>query len=145
MKLSPNFSLQEMTFSQTAERRGFNNTPNATEVTNLIRLCEVLEQVRDLLGKPILITSGFRSKPVNDAIGSRDTSQHRRGCAADFKVPGMTSKQVVEAIMDTDIPYDQLIDEFGSWIHFSVPNTTSDRPRRQVLTIDRNGTRAFTQ
>lgn len=145
MNLSENFTLEEMTFSETAERKGFSNTPNATEIANLIRLCEVLEQVRSILNKPIIISSGFRSKPVNDAVGSRDTSQHRRGCAADFKVPGMTSKQVVEAIMDTDVPYDQLIDEYSSWVHFSVPNTPSDRPRRQVLKIDRSGVKAFTQ
>jgi zinc D-Ala-D-Ala carboxypeptidase len=145
MQLSPNFSLKEMIFSEVGERKGFANNPNATELANLIRLCDVLEQVRAIINKPIIINSGFRSKPVNDAVGSRDTSQHRRGCAADFRVPGMTSKQVVEAIMDSDVPYDQLIDEFGSWVHFSVPNSPSERPRRQVLTIDRTGVKAFTK
>jgi hypothetical protein len=143
MNLSPNFTLQELTVSEIAARRGLDNTPNATETANLVRVAELLEQVRALLGKPILINSAFRSKPVNDAVGSRDTSQHRLGCAADIRVPGLTPKQVVQACIDAKIPFDQVIEEFDSWTHISVPNTPSTAPRRQALIIDKAGTRPF--
>ena len=143
MNLSPNFTLEELTHSEVAERKNLDNTPNATEVANLTRLAALLEQVRSLLNKPILVNSAFRSKPVNDSVGSRDSSQHRLGCAADIRVPGMTPKQVVEACIAANIGYDQIIEEFGSWTHISVPNSASDKPRRQALIIDKNGTRNF--
>jgi uncharacterized protein YcbK (DUF882 family) len=143
MNLSPNFTLTELTVSEIAARRNLDNTPNATEVANLVRVAELLEQVRALLGKPILVNSAFRSKLVNDAVGSRDTSQHRLGCAADIRVPGLTPKQVVQACIDAKIPFDQIIEEFGSWTHISVPNTPSTAPRRQALIIDKQGTRPF--
>lgn len=143
MRLSPNFTLAEMTASQTADRKGLDNTPNATAIANLTRLAALLEQVRALLGKPIFITSGYRSPEVNIAIGSSNRSQHPLGCAADFKVLGMTPKQVVEACIKADIPYHQIIEEFGSWTHISVPNSPSETPRKQALIIDRNGTRPF--
>jgi uncharacterized protein YcbK (DUF882 family) len=143
MNLSPHFTLDELTASQTAARKGLDNTPNATEVANLVRVAALLEEVRALLNKPILINSGFRSKQVNDAVGSRDTSQHRIGCAADIRVPGMTPREVVEACIAANIGYDQIIEEFGSWTHISVPNTPSTAPRRQALIIDRQGTRPF--
>jgi len=143
MRLSPNFTLAEMTASQTAERRGLDNTPNATAIANLTRLAGLLERVRAVIGKPIIITSGYRSPEVNLAIGSTNRSQHPLGCAADFKVHGMTPKQVIEACIEADIPYHQIIEEFGSWVHISVPNTASEAPRKQALTIDRSGTRPF--
>ena len=143
MNLSPNFTLEELTVSQTAVRRGFDNTPNASEIANLVRVAALLEEVRALVKKPITVNSGFRSKQVNDAVGSRDTSQHRIGCAADIRVPGMTPREVVEACIAANIGYDQIIEEFGSWTHISVPNTASTAPRRQALTIDRQGTRPF--
>jgi zinc D-Ala-D-Ala carboxypeptidase len=143
VNLSPNFTLEELTVSQTAARRGFDNTPNATEIANLVRVAALLEEVRALVKKPILVNSGFRSKQVNDAVGSRDTSQHRIGCAADIRVPGMTPREVVEACIKANIGYDQVIEEFGSWTHISVPDSPSRPPRRQALIIDRQGTRPF--
>jgi zinc D-Ala-D-Ala carboxypeptidase len=143
MQLSEHFTLEELTRSEVAERKGLDNTPNASEVSNLVRLAGLLEEVRALLNKPILLNSGFRSKAVNDSVGSKDTSQHRIGCAADIRVPGMTPKQVVEACIEANIGYDQIIEEFGSWTHISVPNTASTAPRRQALVIDRQGTRPF--
>jgi uncharacterized protein YcbK (DUF882 family) len=143
MKLSEHFTLEELTRSEVAERKGLDNTPNALEVANLVRLAGLLEEVRALLNKPILLNSGFRSKAVNDSVGSKDTSQHRIGCAADIRVPGMTPKEVVEACIKANIGYDQIIEEFGSWTHISVPNTDSTAPRRQALIIDRQGTRPF--
>jgi uncharacterized protein YcbK (DUF882 family) len=143
MNLSTNFTLDELIASQTAARKGLDNTPNATEVANLVRVAALLEEVRALLNKPILINSGFRSKAVNDAVGSRDTSQHRIGCAADIRVPGMTPREVVEACIAANIGYDQIIEEFGSWTHISVPDSPARPPRKQALTIDRQGTRPF--
>lgn len=143
MNLSEHFTLEELTHSEVAERKNLDNTPNALEVSNLVRLAVLLEEVRSLLNKPILLNSGFRSKAVNDSVGSKDTSQHRIGCAADIRVPGMTPKQVVEAVIASDIGYDQIIEEFGSWTHISVPDTAARPPRKQALIIDKAGTRIF--
>jgi uncharacterized protein YcbK (DUF882 family) len=143
MQLSEHFTLEELTHSEVAERKNLDNTPNALEVSNLVRLAALLEEVRSLLNKPILLNSGFRSKAVNDSVGSRDTSQHRIGCAADIRVPGMTPKQVVEAVIASNIGYDQIIEEFGSWTHISVPDTAARPPRKQALIIDKAGTRIF--
>lgn len=143
MKLSPNFSYEELTASEIGERLGYDNTPNATELANLMRLAGLLEQVRALINKPIIVNSGFRSKAVNDAVHSKDTSQHRIGCAADIRVHGMTPRQIVEKCVTTGLPYDQIIVEFDSWVHISIPDTPSRPPRKQALIIDRNGTRIF--
>jgi len=143
MKLTEHFTLEELTASSVAARKGLDNTPNATEITNLMRTALLLEQVRELLNKPITVNSAFRSKAVNDAVGSKDTSQHRIGCAADIKVSGMSPKEVVQACIDANIPYDQIIEEFGAWTHISVPDSTNRPPRRQALTIDNAGTRPF--
>jgi len=143
MNLSEHFTLQELTHSDAAVRQGWENNPDANEINNLTRLAELLEQVRALLGKPISINSGYRSKKVNDSVGSKDSSQHRIGCAADIRVSGMTPSQVCEAIKASDIQFDQLIREFDSWTHISVPNTASDVARKQMLIIDKQGTRPY--
>jgi hypothetical protein len=144
VNLTPHFTLEELTFSETAERNGWDNSPNDKELANLTRLADMLEQVKAVLGgKPIIISSGLRTKKVNDAVGSKDTSQHRTGCAADFRVPGMTPDRIVKTIILSGISYDQVISEFGRWVHISVPNTVDVAPRRQALTIDKSGTRAF--
>ena len=141
MNLSEHFTLEELTATS---HREFDNTPKATELANLMRLAALLEQVKTVLGgKPVMINSGFRSKQVNDSVGSKDTSQHRIGCAADIRIPGMTPDEVVKAIMSSDIGYDQIIREFDSWTHISVPNTTTDKPRKQALIIDKSGTRVY--
>jgi uncharacterized protein YcbK (DUF882 family) len=142
--ITPNFTLEELTASETAERNGWDNNPNGYERENLARLADLLEQVKVVLGgKPIMISSGFRCKQVNDSVGSKDTSQHRIGCAADFRVPGMTPDQVVRALMISGLNYDQVISEFGRWVHISVPNTVDTPARRQALTIDKSGTRNY--
>jgi hypothetical protein len=141
MLLTPHFTLEELTHT---DHREFDNTPNSSEINNLKRLAEMLEKVKTLLdGKPIMVNSAFRSKAVNDAVGSKDTSQHRVGCAADIKVPGLTPDQVVKAIIGSPIAYDQIIREFDSWTHISVPNSPSGTPRKQALIIDKQGTRAY--
>ena len=141
--MTPHFSLAELTHT---DHRSLDNTPNAQELANLKRLAEFLETVKTTLGgKPVMISSAFRSKAVNDAVGSRDTSQHRQGLAADFKVPGMTPDAVVRAIIAANLPFDQIIREFsdpaagGGWTHISI----ADKPRRQALIIDKAGTRLF--
>jgi hypothetical protein len=143
MKLTDNFTLDEFTASQTASRRGFDNTPPPQVIPNLIRTAKILEKVRKAIGKPINITSGYRCKQLNDALGSNERSQHRVGCAADFKVSGMTPDEIVKAIIATDIQYDQLIREFDSWVHISVPNSEHDLPKNQTLIIDKQGTRRY--
>jgi hypothetical protein len=139
--LSVHFTLEELTHT---DHREFDNTPNPQETANLIRLAGLLEDVKILLGnKPIMVNSAFRSKQVNDAVGSKDTSQHRIGCAADIRVPNMTPDEVVRAVIASDLPFDQIIREFDRWTHISVPNTPDAKPRRQALIIDKAGTRPF--
>ena len=141
MNLTEHFTLEELTATS---HRQFDNTPNDAELANLLRLAEFLEQVKEVLdGKPIMVNSAFRSKQVNDSVGSKDTSQHRFGCAADLRVPGMTPDAVVRAVIAAGLPFDQIIREFDSWTHISVTNTPDGTPRRQALIIDRAGTRPF--
>ena len=141
MNLTPHFTLEELTMTS---HRQFDNTPNDAETANLTRLAQFLELVKAKLdGKPIMVNSAFRSKQVNDSVGSKDTSQHRLGCAADIRVPGMTPDQVVRAIMGHGLYFDQIIREFDAWTHISIPNTTALLPRRQALIIDKAGTRPF--
>lgn len=143
MKLSPHFTLQEMTASDVAARRGWDNTPNADHTANLLRLAAFLERIRVVLGnKPISITSGYRCKLVNESIGSKETSQHRYGCAADIRVVGMTPRQVCEAIIKSKLEYDQVILEYDSWTHVSIP-LLEFKPRRSGLIIDSAGTRLY--
>jgi hypothetical protein len=139
--LTEHFTLEELTATS---HREFDNTPNESEIANLQRLAEFLEQVKTVLGgKPVMINSAFRSKQVNDSVGSSDKSQHRVGCAADLRIPGMTPDQVVKTIMASSLNYDQIIKEFDSWTHISIPNDPAGNPRKQALIIDKTGTRLF--
>lgn len=141
MNLSPHFTYDELTHT---DHRDLDNTPNEHELENLKRLASFLEEVKTVLGgKPIMVNSAFRSKAVNDAVGSKDTSQHRLGCASDIRVPGMTPDQVVKAIIASNLQFDQVIREFDRWTHISVPNNPTDKARRQALIIDKQGTRAY--
>jgi len=142
MNLSEHFTLDELTHT---DHRELENVPNETELANIKRLAEFLETVKSVLGdKPIMVNSAFRSKAVNDAVGSKDTSQHRVGCAADIRVPAMTPDQVVRAVIASNLGYDQVIREFDRWTHISVPNDPNGKPRKQALIIDKAGTRIFT-
>ncbi len=135
MNLSPHFTLAELTVT---DHRSLDNSPTQIEIGNLQRLAQFLETVKTVLGgKPVMINSAFRSKAVNDAVGSKDTSQHRLGLAADFRVPGVAPDAVVRALLK--LPYDQIIKEYDAWTHISI----SDKPRRQALIIDKAGTRVF--
>jgi zinc D-Ala-D-Ala carboxypeptidase len=141
MNLTEHFTLEELTHT---DHRELDNTPNDAELANLTRLAEFLEEVKTVLGgKPIMVNSAFRSKAVNDAVGSKDTSQHRVGCAADIRVPGMAPNEVVKAIIDSGLGYDQVIREFDRWTHISIPNEAVRAPRKQALIIDKQGTRVY--
>jgi hypothetical protein len=144
MNLTEHFTFDELTSSETAERNGWDNTPNETELANLKRLALFLEEIKAALGgKPIMVSSGFRGKQVNDAVGSRDSSQHCTGCAVDFRVPQLTPDEVVRTIIASGLPYDQVIREFDRWTHLSIPNTPDATPRKQALIIDKQGTRLY--
>ncbi len=136
MKLSDHFTLAEMTVTQ---QRGLDNRPSRATIENLKATAELLEQVRALLGaKPIVVTSGYRSPEVNRAVGGSTHSEHMTGSAADFICPGFGSPlEVCKAIAASGISFNQLIHEFGAWTHIS----RSDAPKRQILTIDGDGTR----
>ena len=143
MKLTKNFSLQEMTKSQTALRKGIDNTPTPDKIEPLTLLCEkVLQPVRDHFDRPVIITSGYRSPELCVAIGSKVTSQHTKGQAADFEVPGVSNMEVAQWIAD-NCEFDQLILECFTggntgWIHCSYVH----EPRKELLTYDReNGYR----
>ena len=142
--LTEHFSLEELTYSDAAVRHGWDNIPNGDEIANLTRLAQLLEQVKKAVGgKPVMINSGFRSKQVNDSVGSKDSSQHRIGCAADIRVPGMTPRQVVDACIAARVPFDQIILEFDAWTHISVANSPDKDLRHAKLVIDKAGTRAY--
>ena len=140
MNLSPHFTLEELTVT---DHRTLDNTPDDDAKVNLYRLAQFLEQVKEVLQfKPILVNSAYRSAAVNDAVGSKDTSQHRLGCAADIRVPGMTPDEVVRAVIASKLDYDQVIREL-TWTHISIPNTPEAKPRKMALIIDKAGTRLF--
>ena len=141
MNLTKHFTLEELTHT---DHREYDNTPNDAELENLKRLAEFLEEVKAALGgRPVMVNSAFRSKQVNDAVGSKDTSQHRIGCAVDIRVPKLTPDEVVRIIISAGLPYDQVIREFNAWTHVSIPNTPDSKPRNQALIIDKQGTRPF--
>ena len=145
MNLSENFTLEEMTASETAARHGIDNTPDNDVLMNLRRLALFLEEVRKVVGMPLRINSAYRSPEANKLVGGKATSQHCKGVAADLKVKGMTPDQVVRAIIAAKLPYDQVIREFDSWTHVSIPNTKDEKPRKMALVIDKFGTRPFSK
>lgn len=140
MQLTKNFSLIELTSSETAVRKGIDNTPNQVVVTNLKELCEnVMQPLRDWYGKPINITSGYRSPKLNKAIGGSSTSDHCYGCAIDFTLPKEDYKMVFDWIR-TNLTFDQILWEFGDdtapqWIHVSFRLGNN---RKQVLRAYKN-------
>jgi len=142
MKLSKNFTLSEFTLSQTATRLGIDNTPSEEVIQNLTRTAEGMETVRAVLGNnSIIISSGYRGSLLNKAIKGSKSSQHMTGQACDFSCPGFgTVDEIMKALVNSDVKYDQCILEFNSWIHISF----SDLNRKQNLIIDNKGTRVYT-
>lgn len=139
MNLSPHFTLAEFVVSDTAARRGIDNDPPAELLHALKRTAQGMEAVRVRLGgAPIIVTSGYRSPALNAAVGGQPSSQHTRGEAADFIAPRFGSPtEVAATLRDSGVDYDQLIIEFGRWVHISF----SQAPRHQALVIDARGTR----
>ena len=141
MNLTQHFTLEEMTASQTAARMGLSNEPSDAQQAALKKTAELLEVVRAALGsKPMTITSGYRSPEVNQAVGGVGHSAHMDGMAADFICPSFgTPLEICRALASRQpaLEFDQLIHEYGQWVHIAWGNPQ----RRQVLTIDRNGTR----
>ena len=143
MNLSEHFTLEELSYSDIAKRHSLDNNPDQLTIFNLTRLAKLLEDVRALFGKPIRINSAYRSITVNSLLGSKPTSQHCIGCAADIHIDGLTPDQIVNRIVNSTIQYDQLIREYDSWVHISVPNSEGYIFRKNVLIIDKNGTRNY--
>lgn len=152
--LSEHFTFEELTHT---DHRDLDNTPTSAEkciidgkevsvdaVANLTRLANFLEQLKIALGgKPIMVNSAFRSEAVNSAVGSKNTSDHRRGCAADIRVPSMTPDEVTKAIIASNLPYQQVIREFDRWTHVSITTNEGDTPKKSKLIIDKQGTRPY--
>jgi zinc D-Ala-D-Ala carboxypeptidase len=137
VNLSAHFTLEEMTASQTATRRGIDNSPPAAVVGNLRRLASLLEEVRAAVGLPIRISSGYRSPALNRAIGGAANSAHLSGLAADITAPSLSPKQLATAIIAAGVKFDQLIYE-GAWVHIGL---ASGAQRNQILTARFSGGR----
>lgn len=140
MRLSKNFTYDELVYSATAERLGLDNTPNEKEIEKLRRLAnEVLQPIRDKWGSPIIVTSGFRSEKVNKAVGGVSSSQHRLGEAADLKIGSKSQNKalfnfILDMVKKGELQCGQLIDEYGySWVHISLPRV--GKTNNQVLHI----------
>lgn len=147
--MTPNFSLEEMTRSQTATRNGIDNIPKGQHLDNLARTCWFLENLRSLLrehyDKPlyIIVSSGYRCPELNLIIGGSKTSAHMKGLAADISCPGLTPYELAKFIQDNMDDYDQVIHEFGRWVHLGL---SEDMPREQSLTaMKENGRTVYKQ
>jgi len=145
MQFALNFPRREFELSQTAVRKGIDNTVPDELVPNAARLSWWLQELRNKINRlhrqesrsrelPIVITSGYRCPALNEAIGGAENSQHSKAEAVDIHVPGMTSRQLVDFIVANQPGYDQMIEEFGQWVHVSV----TTRPRGEVLVAKRN-------
>jgi zinc D-Ala-D-Ala carboxypeptidase len=134
--LSEHFTLEELIISQTAARQGIDNTPSADIVRNLRKLAGMLEEVRSLLsGVPILVSSGYRCPELNKAVGGAKNSAHMDGLAADITAPAFgTVMQVARKIAASDLAYDQVIHEYGAWVHIGIAKDGVE-PRGQKLSI----------
>ena len=141
---SPNFSMDELTHSDTAARHGIDNTPNDNQKENLYKLAMEMEDVRELLNnKPIFISSGYRCLALNKLLGSKKTSSHIKGLAADFTCRQFgTPNEIVFALINSSIPYDQVILEYNGWVHISFCED-QETPRRQALIINKQGTMLY--
>lgn len=153
VKLSPHFSLSELTRSEAAARGGFDNTPPPEAVEALRALCEkVLEPLRVAVGKPLRINSGFRGRQANQAVGGSATSDHCFGRAADVEIDGFDNKKLAEKIVELNLPFKQLILEFyvpgdpnSGWVHVAY-DAAAKTPKREVLrAVRQNGKTVYLQ
>ena len=139
MQLTEHFSLEELTRSDYALRHGLDNTPTEGTIENLKRLAPLLERIRTVLNRPMIIISGYRSNPVNNGVGGEPVSQHRFGCAADFFCHGINPEDICKIIIESGVEYDQLIQEYDQWVHVSIPNKDLYRVRKQALRKNQDG------
>lgn len=139
--LTEHFTLEELTYSYTAKKYNIDNTPTKMQISELTRLCQdILEPIRQKTGKPIIISSGFRCKALNERIGGAKNSDHMYACAADIKCKGMTVKDLFDIIVDmiknNEIEVRQLIDEYNySWVHISQNHKHNGYKKNQILHI----------
>jgi hypothetical protein len=142
MRLGKNFTLSEFTLSQTAARHGLANEPNEIQIKNLTTLVDrCLQPLRDEVNRPMFISSGYRSWELNTLIGGSKTSAHCSGSAADFVVAGMEPYETIKIIMEMELPFDQVINEFDRWVHLGI----APAERGEVLTAYRdNGNTRYT-
>ena len=133
MKISENFTLEEFLVSQTAARNGIDMTPPADIEANIVRLVKtIMQPLRDVVG-PLWVSSGYRPEELNTLIGGSKTSAHRFGCAADFRTFGLSTLDLAKKVVEMDLPYDQVIHEFGRWVHVGI--RWDDKPiRKETLT-----------
>lgn len=138
MQLSKHFTLAEMTASATAAKRGLSNVPSAVHVDHLIQLCnELLEPARDILDRPMIVLSGYRSDVVNAAVGGAKNSAHKHGWACDFRCPAFGApdfvvRHLVREFRRRGIKFDQIINEFNNWVHIGLYRADGTQ-RGQVL------------
>ena len=154
MKLTENFSLLELTKSQTAERKGIDNTPSTEHQENLKSLCtHVLQPIRDHFSRVVSISSGYRSEALCLAIGSKTTSQHAKGEAADFEIFGLSNKELADWINE-NLEYDQLILEYwkesdpnSGWVHcsFVTPHDFGQNRRQYLRAYKEDGRTKYEQ
>lgn len=144
MNLTQHFTFEELYASEIADRNNIDNTPTDPKVLNNLKALALnLESVRQLLGKPIHINSAYRCLAVNALLGSKPTSAHIKGLAADIVCPGYNSPiDIMRAIIASNIQYDQVILEFDRWVHIAFTED-DQKPRLQKLIIDKSGTRTF--
>lgn len=133
-KLSPHFTLGELIVSDTAARKGIDNSPSALVESNLGLVAATLEAVRAINGKPLVVSSGYRCQALNTAVGGSDKSAHMYGLAADINVPGISPYDLGLAIMKAGIKFDQIIHEYGEWVHIAVAPPGA-KPRGIVTSI----------
>lgn len=141
-ELTEHFTLEEFTHSQTAARLGIPNVPKGQDLKNVARTAEVMERVREILGHPILVSSGYRAPKVNASVGGAASSAHVHGLAVDFTCPGFgTPSEICKELEPfmKDLGIDQLIHEYKTWVHLGL---TAADPRYMALTIDTGGTRS---
>lgn len=143
---SPHFSLDELIFSETATRKGIDNTPDDNALDNLYKTAMEMENVRELLdNNPILISSGYRCLALNELLGSKPTSAHIRGLACDFTCPKFGDPDdIVDTIFRSHIQYDQIILEFDKWVHIAFPKD-GESARKKALIINKKGTMIYSQ
>ena len=151
-KLSEHFTLEELIVSPTAKKLGLSNVPTQEHIQNMKYCCEkILEPVRAHFGKPIQVNSSYRSPLVNKAVGGSPTSQHSKGEAIDFEIPGVSNKTVADWVAD-NLEYDQVILEFynakdgsnSGWVHASIKRAGGNRKQRLVATKSKSGGTVYT-